>query len=207
MKNVESFEGAARALIDLLVQVQPEQWDASGLGVWSVRSLAGHTSRAILTVEQYLGVPAPAAAELPDAEDYFLSVAGDARTDSVDQDAVAQRGVDAGMALGATPAMTVRVALERTLRLLNQQQDNRIVAVLGDRSIPLTEYLRTRVFELVVHTLDLSRATGISAGLPAEAVEDTAALAARIAARGDHGEQVLFALTGRLALPDGFSVV
>ena len=207
MKNAQTFEGAAGALVDLLLQVDHEQWDAPGLGVWSVRSLAGHASRAILTVEQYLQAPAPAVAELRDAESYFLSVKGGSHGTPVDDDAVAQRGVDAGLALGATPAKTVREALERGLRLLSDEPDGRIVQVLGDRSISLAEYLRTRVFELVVHTLDLSHATGIRADIPKTAIEESAALAARIAAREGHGGELLFALTGRLTLPDGFSVV
>ncbi len=173
-----------------------------------MRSLAGHAGRSILTVEEYLSAPAPPHAAPADAESYFLSISGTG-TDApaVDHDAVAQRGVDAGLLLGDAPAASVRAALERTVRLLDAAPDDRIVSVLQDRSIRLDEYLRTRVFELVVHSLDLARATGIALRLPATAIEDSAALAARIAARGGHGETLLLALTGRTQLSDGFSVV
>jgi len=35
-----------------------DRWDRPGLGEWDVRSLVGHTSRALLTVETYLARPA-----------------------------------------------------------------------------------------------------------------------------------------------------
>ena len=34
------------------------RWDEPGLGEWDIRSLVGHTSRALLTVESYLQRPA-----------------------------------------------------------------------------------------------------------------------------------------------------
>ena len=34
------------------------RWTEPGLGEWDVRSLVGHTSRALLTVETYLATPA-----------------------------------------------------------------------------------------------------------------------------------------------------
>jgi hypothetical protein len=43
-----------------------DRWDRPGLGVWDVRSLVGHTSRALVTVETYLARPA-AAVDIPSA--------------------------------------------------------------------------------------------------------------------------------------------
>ena len=203
MTTAVNFDAAAHALIDLVGRIRPDQWDDPGLGVWNVRSLAGHAGRAILTVELYLDKPAPDIADLPDAESYYVSVV----SDGMDHYAVADRGVAAGMELGDHPAGSLSKALVRALGRLAAEPDRRNVAVVGGRSIRIDEYLRTRVFELVVHTMDLSRATGIRHDLPPHALEDAAALAARVAARQGVGEALLLAMTGRIGLPDGFSVV
>ena len=203
MTEATLFRECAEAFIELLGRIRPEQWDQPGLGVWTVRSLAGHTARAVQTIEQYLSGTEPAKADIPDAETYYGSVLGGA----VDNDAVTERGVAAGLALGDDPVASVTLSLARTMAVLNAQSASRLVSVIGDRAIPLTEYLRTRVLELVVHTIDLSRATGIAHSLPVAAVADTAALAARVAVLTGSGDDLLLALTGRAVLPDNFSVV
>ncbi len=209
MTNAAVFEDAARALLALLDGIrdresaQPGQWERPGLGVWTVRDLAGHASRAILTVGEYLSAEAPESAACPDAEAYVLGLAGD----GADHEAIAERGVVAGAALGDDPASTLSRTLDRTLSAIAVQPASRIVSVFGGRTIPLAEYLRTRVFELVVHTIDLSKASGIPHSIPARALEEAAALAARVAVRSGRGDAVLLALTGRSSLPEGFSVV
>jgi hypothetical protein len=71
----------------------------------------------------------------------------------------------------------------------------------------LVTWLPTRTFELAVHSLDIAAATGVPADLPVTVLADAAALAARIAAATGNGRTILSALTGRGALPDGYSVV
>jgi uncharacterized protein (TIGR03083 family) len=208
MTNAAVFESAARAFLELLDRIRereaemPGQWDLPGLGVWSIRGLAGHTSRAILTVGDYLAAAAPEAVGCPDAESYILELAAEAN-----EDAIAERGAAAGEALGDDPVATLTRALDRTLAAIAAQPADRIVSVVGGRAIPLAEYLRTRVFELVVHTLDLSRASGIPHSIPPRAMEEAAVLAARVAARSGRGDAFLLAVAGRSALPEGFSVV
>lgn len=58
-----------------------------------------------------------------------------------------------------------------------------------------------------MHGLDIARAAGIDLVLPAEVLEEATVLAARVGVALGHGEAVLLALTGRAALPTGFSVV
>lgn len=202
MKNVAMFEESARAFIALVERIPPALREKPALGVWDVRSLTGHTARAITTVGDYLASSTPSAAECPDAETYLLSAGSGAGSE-----AVAARGVAAGEALPNEPAAYLTTQLDRVLASIAVQPARRIVSVLGGRTIPLAEYLRTRNFELVVHTMDLSRATGIPHALPARSIEDAASLAARVAARSGKGDTLLLALTGRLALPEGFSVV
>jgi uncharacterized protein (TIGR03083 family) len=188
--------------VRLLGDIRDEQWTEHGLGSWTVRSLAGHTARAILTVENYLAQEEPGEVTIASAQAYYTT----AYLSFTDAAAVAARGVEAGGWLGDHPVAQVSAALARAAASIDAQPGNRLVSI-GGMGIRLTEYLRTRVFELVVHTIDLSRATGHPHSLPDSAIEDAVALAAAVAARRGSGEAVLLALTGRQPLPEGFSVV
>lgn len=196
------FESSALAFLDLVARIDDDQWALPALGVWDVRALAGHTSRAILTVETYLLAEEPPVRTVADAPAYYAALAGG----RADPDAVARRGVEAGAALGGRPAEVVAEAIGRATALVARQRPGRLVGVAG-HAIELPEYLRTRVLELVVHTLDLARATGLAPALPADAVEASCALAGALAARGGWGDELLLALTGRERLPEGFTVV
>ena len=202
MTNTALFLSSATALVHLLGEIRDEQWSEPGLGSWTVRSLAGHTARAILTVENYLLQEEPGDVTIATAEAYYST----AYLTFTDDAAVAARGVEAGEWLGENPVAQVSAALVRATAAIESQPSNRIVSI-GGMGIRLPEYLRTRVFELVVHTIDLSRATGLPHTLPESAVEDAVTLAAAVASRRGSGEEVLLALTGRQQLPEGFSVV
>lgn len=201
MHEQEDFRVAATAFIELVGRIDPATYASPALGVWNVRDLIGHTSRAITTVADYLSVPAPFSENLPNAETYYLRVFGG----FTDHKAVAERGIAAGKKLGDDAVATISASLERSLVLLAGQSENRLVAV-GDLAIPLSEYLRTRVFELVVHGFDLAAATGQAFEVQSGPVARSAALAAGVAAERGQGEAVLFALTGRGGLPEGFSI-
>jgi len=200
--NAALFSGSAGSFLDVLAQVTAEEWELPGLGSWSVRSLAGHTARAILTVETYLAHEEPGEVTIASAEGYYTTV----YPQFTDATAVAERGVEAGLWLGDDPVGRVSAALARTRALIGQQPANRIVSI-GGMGILLTEYLRTRVFEIVVHTIDLSRAIGVPACLPELAIADTLALASASAVARGQSELLLMALTGRETLPHRFTVV
>jgi uncharacterized protein (TIGR03083 family) len=202
MTSATDFETAARAFIDMVGEVRPEQWQGPALGSWNVRSLVGHTSRAILVVEQYLLAEPARAITVPTAEDYYSEVFAK----YTDNDAIALRGVEAGKALTADSGAEFEATLDRALRLITADGPDRLVAI-GSMGIPLGEYLRTRVFELVVHGMDIARATDVAHGIPEEVVANTAELAARVAVRAGHGTELLFALTGRGTLPPRFSIL
>jgi len=202
MSNAVAFSQSAESFVDLLARVRPEQWSEPGLDRWTVRDLAGHTSRAVLTVSTYLALDEPSDVTIPSAEAWYSAYA----SQFTDAEGVHARGVEAGRWLGDSPATVVAAALTESREALRRAPGNRVVSI-GGMGILLDEYLRTRVFELVVHTIDLSRATGLPHTLPTAAVADTAALAARSATLQGHGEEVLLALTGRGRLTHGFSVV
>src|SRR5665213_2557749 len=89
MTSTTDFDQAARSFLDLVAEVRPEQWGDPALGSWDVRSLVGHTARAISTVETYLlAEPAPAVS-VPNAEAYYTEVL----QTYTDNDSMAARGV------------------------------------------------------------------------------------------------------------------
>lgn len=202
MATAEKFSRAADAFVDIVRGIKPDLWETLGLGVWSVRSLVGHTARALITVGDYLELDPATQVDMKTAGDYY----GQIYLVYTNPEAIAQRGVQAGIALGDDPIGHIEALTKRALDLIAVQDATRLVS-LGGMGIPLDEYLKTRVFELVVHSIDIARATGQVAHFAPELIEESASLAAGIAARKGDGEQVLMALTGREQLPEGFSVV
>ncbi len=196
------FSRSAECFLELLGKIPDDRWESPGLGNWSVRSLAGHTARAILTVESYLDQEEPGSVTIESAEAYYSTV----YLQFTDAAAVEARGVVAGVWLGSDPVAQVSAALARARSSIESQPENRIVGI-GGMGIHLSDYLRTRVIELVVHTIDLSRATGIAHSLPDATVAEAVSLMSATAVRQGHGVALLLSLTGRGAMPEGFSVV
>ena len=124
-------------------------WTEPGLGEWDVRSLVGHTSRALLTVETYLSRPAEVVEVESTAEYYRATRAVAAGPD------VAARGRAAGEALGPDPAAAVAEIAARVVPLVAACEGTEVVTTIAG-GMRLADYLPTRTFELVVHTADLA---------------------------------------------------
>jgi hypothetical protein len=124
-----------------------------------------------------------------------------------DHAVVAARGVAAGQALGSEPATAVATLVDQVRRVLGSVAgtDPLLTTLVG--GMRLSDYLPTRTFELAVHCDDLARATGRRSTMPDQVLGEAAALAARLAARRGSGGEVLAALTGRGALPEGFGAL
>lgn len=198
----DTFTAAAEFFVEVVARVPTERWDGPGLGVWSVRDLTGHASRALSTVREYLDAPGPPAQQLADAVEYFSAFSGGPDL----SEAIAERGRQAGAALGEDPAAAVAEEVRRAASSLAGHPDDRLVATRGG-GMRLDAYLPTRTFELVVHTLDLAAATGVEAVPPTEALRATLHLAADLAVRRGQGARVCLALTGRGSWPEGLSVL
>ena len=176
------------------------RWESPGLGEWDVRALVGHTSRSLLTVETYLAQPA-AAVEVDSVAGYFRATSGAAVASGV-----AQRGRDAGAALGADPTRALADLAERVLRLIDNSDGTELMTTFAG-GMRLSDYLPTRTFELVVHTADLAVALDLPPDLPATAATQALHLVTELAvARGLAGPLLLTA-TGRPGLPPGASVL
>ena len=221
------YADAAEWFIALVDGVPPGAWEHPGLGDWDMRALVGHTGRALSTLNRALGSPATHI-ECATAEEYVLRTA--TLASNADGDSVFARGVDAGRDLGAQPSEAVRGLVRAAISALAEARtpiaprsggsdageaipDPIVTTIVG--GMPLSEYLRTRVFELVVHGQDLVRArrrvdralTTASDAPPADALREAAGMAGRIALERGDGERLLRALTGRSGLPDGYSVL
>jgi hypothetical protein len=157
----------------------------------------------LITVSTYLQTTADRE-DLATPQEYYARVNPSAL--GMDPAAVLERGRQAGRELGDDPAAAVDGLVEQALGELARAGDP-LIQVIGGLGIRLHTYLPTRVFELAVHSLDVARAAGLSFTLPEDALADAAVLATRVGVALGQGETVLSALTGRAALPAGFSVV
>lgn len=198
----EAYTRAAALFVDTVAAMHDAQWQQPALGVWTVRDLVGHTSRALLTVESYLAQPA-SHVELARPVDYFLQ----AQAALADPASVAARGRESGAALGPAPAQAVREIATRVLALVQATTDDALVRTpLG--GMRLIDYLPSRVFELTVHTLDLATALSTAVTIPPEAAAISLHLLADLAAvQPSKTAALLLAGTGRGALPSGYSVL
>src|SRR3954452_22089037 len=177
-----------------------DRWERPGLGEWDVRALVGHTSRALLTVEAYLKVPAERV-DVPSTVDYYAAT----REITAGPD-VARRGRDAGVALGGDPVAAVGEIVARVPPLLDGLDGTELVTTVAG-GMRLADYLPTRTFELVVHTLDLAAALGVRAEPPVRAGMAAVGLVGELAVAGRRAGALLLAATGRGELPEGFSVL
>lgn len=196
----DDFTTATHAFLALVDRIPDDAWTGPGVGDWDLRSLVGHTSRSLVTVESYLGQPA-AQVGVPGPAAYVAGLGAFSSTDQA-RAAITQRGIAAGQAMGDDPPVFLHDLAARVLALVAEQDDPLVTTIAG--GMRLSDYLPTRVFELVVHGRDIARAVGLDDGYDARLVEQAVVLAARAAAlRGESGT-LLDALTGRGHLPDEF---
>ena len=85
-ESAVAFVSAARAVGRTVEAIPPGAWDGPGLGDWTVRDLVGHTSRALITVVDYLS--RPVAEEVIESAPAYLAAIS---TGTVDPQTVAER--------------------------------------------------------------------------------------------------------------------
>ena len=195
-----AYAEAAAWFVDTVALVG-DRWDEPGLGEWDVRALVGHTSRSFVTVETYLAQPADDV-EVDSTADYYRATREMAATGA----GVAERGREAGRALGEDPLSSLSVLATRVVELVGTVDGTELVTTIAG-GMRLGDYLPTRIFELVVHTLDLGRALGASLDVPARPAATVLALVSELAIGDGLAGPLVLAATGRGGLPDGFSVL
>lgn len=178
------------------------RWDdPSALEGYTVGGLAGHLARGVLTVDTYLARPAPSPeTATTDAAGYFVALVRD--HDPVESElhrAVRKRGRRAAADGPAALSAAVTDALQRLRPRLSDVDHDRPVAVRDDLCLPLDQYLRTRLVELVVHLDDLATSVGrpVAAGIPDAAYEVAAEVLVRLAVLREGGPAVVRSLARR----------
>jgi uncharacterized protein (TIGR03083 family) len=207
MAAQHTFAATARAFADLVDAVPVDRLSGPGLGDWTLRDLIGHTvSAGLAGVAEVLGKPATTE-DITTPEGYYAL----AKTidPAIYEAAVASSTADArewGARLGLRPGAAVRQFTELAVTAVAAADPDALIATAAG-GMRLAHWLPTRTFELVVHGVDIATAAGVRADLPVDAIADSAALAARVAAVTGDGQAVLLALTGRRELTAGFSVI
>jgi uncharacterized protein (TIGR03083 family) len=195
-----AYAEAAAAFVDVVDEIAAPEWSLPATDAWTVRDLVGHTLRALVTVEQYAAA-VPDGITLEDASDYYRRGLAPAGLHAQ----VAERGRQAGEALGDDPGLAVRTTVERVLALVAGLPDDHPMAT-SFGGMHLIAYLPTRVVELVVHTLDLTDALGREPRLPPRPAQLAIDVLAGVADRAGQAD-LLRGLTGRRPLPPGYNVL
>ena len=182
-------------------QVDIDGWDAPALGEWCMRDLTGHTYRSFTTVLSYSAKPGDQV-ELERPVDYFLK----ALDSLADPKQVAERGRAAGLEIIDDPKMMVRGFGMYVKNKLEELGDDHIM-VTPVGGIRLIDYLPTRTFELIIHTMDLAIALGVNDEPPESGLEATIQILGQLALYRGHAPSLILAATGRHVLSEGFSVI
>ncbi len=198
------FNEAIEGCLAVVSQIDDAKWEEPALGAWDLRSLLGHTGRAMSTVEAYLlrsdvGV----LPWLKSPSDYFRV----ARAGLSDPQAVLDRGRAAGLALGSNPKVAIMDLADRgRAAVFGAEVDAIVTTPVG--KMRLDDYLPTRTFELAVHSVDMAAVLDVE--IPEvlqQPVRCSLELAIRLLDGLDATVLVLSAITGRRGIEKGFSVL
>ena len=197
----ETYLEAGEYFVGVIDKVDIDGWEAPALGEWCVRDLTGHTYRSFTTVLSYSAKPGDKV-ELERPVDYFLK----AFEALADPKQVAERGRAAGLEIIDDPKMMVRGFAMYVKNKLEELSDDHIMAtpVGGMR---LIDYLPTRTFELIIHTMDLAKSLGLDAEPPERGMAATLEILGQLALYRGHAADLVMAATGRHSLPAGFTVL
>ena len=155
---VDALTAEAVALREALLELDERAFDRpTACRPWTVKELLAHLLVACQRVPRMLDGPVPARAEVS-ARAYFQ---GDKLGGTADEDRIAAAQRDAaGFASGHELVAALTAAVGEMVALAGAEPDDRLVFTRWGEAMLLTEYLKTRVFELAVHGLDLALALG-----------------------------------------------
>jgi len=197
----ETYLEAGEFFAKVVDQVDIDGWEVPALGEWCARDLTGHTYRSFTTILSYSAKPGDKV-DLERPVDYFLK----AFEGLADPKQVAERGRAAGLEIIDDPRMMVRGFAMYVKNKLEELADDHVMATpLG--GMRLIDYLPTRTFELIIHTMDLAKAVGVGDQPPEKGMAATLEILGQIALYRGHASDLVFGVTGRGGLSDGFSVL
>jgi len=152
----DPFLDTAEVFLDMLgMDALDEHWDRpSALDRMTVGHLAGHTSRAILTLSRYIDQPVEG--DPVDAVAYILTVSEDDDIASPVHRGIRKRAAaEADVGREGLIEGTLRALTQLRLRL-PETDPSTLIAVMGGIPIRVDEYVKTRLLELIVHMDDLA---------------------------------------------------
>ena len=197
----ETYLEAGEFFAKVVDQVDIDGWEVPALGEWCARDLTGHTYRSFTTILSYSAKPGDKV-DLERPVDYFLK----AFEGLADPKQVAERGRAAGLEIIDDPRMMVRGFAMYVKNKLEELADDHIMATpMG--GMRLIDYLPTRTFELIIHTMDLAKAVGVDDQPPEKGMAATLEILGQIALYRGRASDVVFGVTWRGGLSDGFSVL
>ena len=201
MPSVKSaFSEAVQQLVEVVGRIPSESWEKPGLGEWTVRELLSHVVGAVEAPVASAGQAR--AIDLDGAAEYYISAMA---SPSIHQE-VAERARQGVERLGDDPASALRAVADRTLAAIEEFADDAPMST-SVGTVRLVDYLPTRILEVVVHTLDIADAAGVSVEPPPDALSVSLALLGDIAVRQGDGAMLALALSGRRSLPEGYNVL
>ncbi|MFM2069977.1 MAG: hypothetical protein RLZZ623_240 [Actinomycetota bacterium] len=188
---VTAFHDAADVFLTTLENIAVAgEWDAHGLGEWTVRQLAAHTLRAFTTIEIYLASEHTVDVDLETATNYFRV----ALADPTVHIGIAERGREGALTL-TDPVGEARAVADRVLAVVDGTDPERVVETFVG-GLAFREYLAGRVVELTLHTTDLQAATG----QPIVAADSAAEVSFHVLAPLATPTELIRSITGRASV-------
>ena len=204
LRSRAAFVEASEFVLEVIDAVEDPQWELPGLGMWTVRELAVHTSRAWTTLILYAGRTGEVT--IHSSVEYFVAALSSG-PDVHDQ--VAQRSREQAASLAEPVSQDAHRLFREAENVLERTPADQVMATFAG-GIRLVDYLPTRVVELVVHGIDLCAAVGRSPAVPVGAMELTLEVLVDLATERPailDPADLVRALTGRAPLPGEFNVL
>ena len=197
----ETYLEAGDYFVSIVDSIEIDAFAAPALGEWCVRDLVGHTYRSFTTVLSYSAVPSDKV-DFERPVDYFLRLL----SSDVNHGHIAERGRAAGLEIIEDPKMMVRGFAMYVKNKLEELSDDHIMGTLTG-GMRLIDYLPTRTFELIIHTMDLTKALGVESSPPRRGMETTLQMIGQLALNRGYAQDLILSSTGRDGLARGFTVL
>ncbi len=194
-----AFSDMGDALVSLVAGISESEYELPSIGDWTVRELIAHTIRAYSLIGTYLDGPV-VEGSCATAGEYFRR----ALVDPATHIQIAERGRQSGIQLTDPVAQTTAAVMDGVRRTSQVDDLTLMSSFMGQ--IPFGEYLRTRLVEATLHSLDLIAALGREISLPSDAVRltlDTLLDTASVPVLTLIAQSV----SGRATLPSGFNLI
>lgn len=159
-ETLAAFRESGHWWRSLVGGIDDHQWDLMGLGEWTVRELVAHGARAFKTVSLYAEGDVKDPTRIESAAQYFRIVLAEQTPHVHIADRARQEAREESDWVTATDQLWA--GAELVVSKLPGDAD--VHTFVGEMT--LSQYLATRVVELVVHGTDLAEAIGIPSPPP-----------------------------------------